>query len=833
MSRIDPIPLTCSAPRSTSRLDSTQPQQPPSSGQPPHTQRGFVLIGVILLIIIFACLLALGMYMIKLDKIVRSKFEGKRWEIPAKVYARPMELFNGATLKPTDLSDELKMLNYRKADGYQSAGTWTSQGSIYYVHTRGFDFGDSFEPEQVLKVTFDNGSVIDIQSSQQTGTGIARLEPIVIGGIYPRHNEDRVLIQLGNVPQTLIDALVATEDRQFYQHHGISVRGTARAILSNVTGGARQGGSTLTQQLVKNFYLTPERTLKRKANEALMAILLEQHYSKNDILETYLNEINLGQNGNHSINGFGLASQFYFGQPLRELKLHQVALLVGLVKGPSQYNPWRNPEQSLARRNVVLDNMVAVGKLSPADAAAAKEKPISILKKPTAGKSLFPDFLDVVRRQLAEQYQERDLQSSGLRIFSSLDPHIQQAANQAFESSVNRLVKANPKKLTGLQGAVLVANPQNGELLAVVGGSGLFTGFNRALDAHRQVGSLLKPAVYLTALQSQRYTLASLIDDGPISVTGMGMEDWQPKNYDHRDHGIVPLYDALAHSYNQATVRIGWEMGVPSVINTLRQLGIREDLPQYPSILLGAANLSPMDVLGMYQVYAAGGFGHPTTAIRTVVDSDGTPLQRFGLTMRQQIDPSSAYLINYAMQQVVAQGTARSVLGSLSPDLNLAGKTGTTNDLRDAWFAGYSGNYVSVVWLGHDDNRPTGLSGSSGALPVWTDLMKRLPQTPVELPTPADIQWQWVDATNGLVSSENCANSVFMPFIFQTLPRQLTPCAYDRYMTQQRQAADAMANQRSWTEDASDPSYTPPAPAEREPAPRDRSTWLDRALEAF
>jgi penicillin-binding protein 1B len=795
-----------------------------------RSQRGVALFGLVILIILLAGVVLLGLYMVKLDGVVRSKFEGKRWEIPAKVYARPMELFNGATLTPDDLKDELRLLNYRKSDGYQSSGTWSSVGDLIYVHTRGFNFGDSTEPEQVLKITFDRTGIIDIQSSQQTGTGIARLEPVLIGGIYPHHNEDRVLVQLSDIPQPLIDGLIATEDRQFYQHHGVSVRGTARAILSNITGGSRQGGSTLTQQLIKNFYLTPEKTLKRKANEALMAILLELHYSKNTILETYLNEINLGQNGNHSINGFGLASQFYFAQPLRELKLHQVALLIGLVKGPSQYNPWRHPEQALARRNVVLDNMVLTGKISAADAEKAKQKPLGIIRKPTAGKSLFPDFLDVVRRQLAQQYQEGDLQTSGLRIFSTLDPHVQTATNLAFDESLKRLIKGNPKTLEGLQGAMVVANPQNGELLAVVGGSGLFTGFNRAIDAKRQVGSLFKPAVYLTALQAQRATLITPLDDSPISITGMGMSDWQPKNYDGKDHGIVPFYDALAHSYNQATVRLGWEVGVPSVVNTLRQLGLQGDLPNYPSVLLGAANLSPLDMLGMYQVFAAGGFGHPTTAIRAVMNAQGQPLQRFGLSMQQRVDPSAAYLLNYAMQQVVEQGTAKAALSALPSNLHLAGKTGTTNDLRDAWFAGYSGNYVSVVWLGHDDNRPTGLSGANGALPVWINLMKRLPQTPVDLPIPTDVQWQWVDVTEGQVSAQGCPNAVFMPFTARTLPTQLTPCAYSRYMAQNdnvQPANHALDN----TEPNSD---SHPADSETDTPPERKPTnWLNNALEMF
>lgn len=794
----------------------------------PPQQRGFALIGLILLTMTLIAAIALGLYMIKLDRVVKEKFEGKRWEIPARVYARPLELYTGAALSSDALKDELKLLNYRKANDYQAAGTWSQQGSYYYVHTRGFDYGDSQDPNQVLKISFAGSQVADIQSTQNNGTGIARLEPIQIGGIYPRHNEDRVLVKLENVPQPLLDALIATEDRSFYQHHGVSIRGTARAIVSNITGGARQGGSTLTQQLIKNFYLTSERTLKRKFNEALMAILLEMRYSKNDILEAYLNEINLGQNGNRSINGFGLASQFYFGQPLSELKLHQYALIVGLVKGPSQYNPWRNPKTSLERRNVVLNNMLITGKIDTAQFDTAVKKPLGILKNPTAGRSLYPDFLDVVKRHLAEQYQESDLRSEGLRIFSTLDPRVQQAANQSFNSTVASMVNRNKKQLDGLQGAMVVANPQSGELLAVVGGSGVFTGYNRALDARRQIGSLVKPAVFLTALQSERYSIVSPIDDSAVSITGMGMTDWQPKNYDRQDHGMVPMYTALARSYNQATVRLGWEMGVPSVINTLRQLGIEAEIPNYPSVLLGAVNLTPMEVLSMYQVYAGGGFGHPPTAIRAVVNAQGVPLQRYGLSMRQRIDPSYAYLINYGLQQVVDNGTARAALNSLPADLKLAGKTGTTNDTRDAWFAGYSGNYVSVVWLGHDDNRPIGLTGSSGALPVWTNLMKRLPLTPVNLAQPTNIVWYWLDEATGNLSAEGCAGAVLAPVTQRTVPTQMVACATQQYQY----------NQQDWSE----PTLTPNNPYDQpdvinEPStprrPLSRGTWLDRVLENF
>lgn len=803
----------------------------------PQSNQGLVVVALLFLVVLAACIIGLVIYIIRQDSVVRSKFEGQRWEIPAKVFARPLELYVGATVDGKSVRNELTLLGYKKNVNYQAPGTFLDSGDSMFVHTRGFNFGNSKEPEQVLKIKFAsnaaNGSTIaDIQSTQASTSGVVRLEPVLIGGIYPRINEDRVLIKLSDTPQSLIDALIATEDRSFYQHHGVSVRGLGRALLSNATGGPRQGGSTLTQQLVKNFYLTSARTLKRKVTEATMAILLEIHYSKNEILETYLNEINLGQNGNHSINGFGLAAQFYFAQPIQELKLSQVALLVGLVKGPSEYNPWRHPESSLTRRNVVLKNMLDQQKITQDQYETAREAPLGIVKKPTAGQSLFPDFLDLVRRQLRLEYQESDLTSDGLQIFTTLDPRVQNAADAAFEQTLSQIIKSNPKKLTGLQGAALVSNPQNGEILAIVGGSGLFTGYNRALDARRQVGSLFKPAVYLTALASGRYNLLSLLDDGPVDISGSGMTNWKPRNYDLQDHGVVTLTDALTHSYNQATVHLGMQLGLPQVINTLKNLGINAPLTGYPSILLGAANLSPLDVLNMYQTIASDGFQHPPRAIISVIKADGSPLQRFGLSMQQSVDPSATYLLNYAMQQVIKSGTAAAANRTLPSTLNLAGKTGTTNDLRDSWFAGYSGNYTSVVWVGQDDNRPTGLSGASGALPIWINLMNRLKLTPVSFAQPDGVDWQWVDTTSGQASAEGCAGAVYIPMLRNTLPTQVTACGQDK-MNQTQSLSYPDSNAPIDQSNTDSDSYTPaPLPAPTRNVTR-QSSALDRAMESF
>lgn len=747
-------------------------------------ERGIGFFALIFSVIIIGGFLAFSIYLIRLDNIIREKFEGKRWDIPAKVFARPLELYTNAPVTQTDFSQELGLLGYKSTQNYTKSGSYVVQGNTMYVHTRGFDFGDSTEPEQVLQVSFANDQISDIRATKPSSTGIARLEPLLIGGIYPQHNEDRVLIKLDKVPKTLIEALVATEDRNFYSHHGISIRGTARALVSNVTGGRRQGGSTLTQQLVKNFYLSPERTLKRKANEAFMAMLLELHYSKDEILEAYLNEVNLGQNGSYSINGYGLASQFYFGLPLRELNISQQAYLVGLVQGPSLYNPWRNPEAALKRRNIVLNNMLVMGYLTQDQYDKESARPLGVVAKPSLGPAKFPDFLDIVRRQLRSEYQENDLTNQGLRIFTTLDPIAQTRIQNAFKSTVEQIANRNPARLKDLQGAVLVQHPENGELIAAVGSTQDFTGFNRTVDAKRQVGSLLKPVIYLSAIESGRYNWASQIQDAAVNIPVGGDKSWTPKNYSGGEHGVVTLQQALAHSYNLSAVRLGQEFGLSTFSNNLKKFGVTSDIPNYPSAFLGAVNMSPMEMLSIYGNFATGGFKYPTRAIRSVVDANGHVLERFGLNVQQTIDPSAAYILNYGLQQVMRSGTGKAAYNTLSPDLNLAGKSGTTNDTRDSWFAGYSGNYLAVVWLGLDDNKITGLTGSSGALPVWTNVMKQLRQQPVNLRQTDDVQWQWIDSATGHLSAQGCEGAMYIPLMRNNVPRQATVCGLPHYQVE-------------------------------------------------
>jgi len=701
---------------------------------------------------------------IYLDAVVQEKFSGKRWTIPATVYARPLELFVGQKLDKEDFLTELDALGYRREKSLSGPGTVSVASNAVEMHTRGFRFYEGVEDSQRIRVRFSGDFVAGLARMDGGDLPVARLEPLVVGGLYPAHNEDRILIKLDQVPPYLVETLVAVEDREFFNHFGVSPKSIARAVWVNLTAGeVRQGGSTLTQQLVKNFYLTNERSLSRKATEAMMAVLLELHYDKPEILEAYLNEVFLGQDGRRAIHGFGLASQYFFGRPLAELKLQHVALLVGMVKGPTYYNPRRHPERALERRNLVIDLLAEQQVVSAEEAAQAKQAPLGVTQRGSLANSSYPAFLDLVKRQLREDYRDEDLTEEGLRVFTSFDPIVQSKAEKAMTQTLQRLGKA----AEGVEGAMLVTNPETGELQAMLGSRHPgFAGFNRALDASRPIGSLIKPAIYLAALERpSQYTLTSLLEDQPFSVKGADGKVWKPQNYGRAAHGSVFLYQALANSYNLSTARLGLDIGVPEVLKTLARLGASPDWPAYPSMLLGAGGLRPIEVAGVYQTIASGGFNTPLRAIRSVVAADGEPLSRYPFKIEQRFDPGAIYLTQYAMQRVMREGTGRSVYNQVPNSLTLAGKTGTTNDSRDSWFAGFSQDLLAVVWLGRDDNGKTSLTGATGALQVWADFMRRADPLPLQMSMPDNVSMSWVDARTGEGSSENCPDAVQMPYI--------------------------------------------------------------------
>lgn len=690
----------------------------------------------------------LGHYVISLDITVREQFEGKRWALPARVYARPLELYTGMRLNSSDLASELAALGYRQDSRLNEPGEYYRRNrNDVRIKTRAFKFWDAEDPSRHVQVRFAGDSVSSISElDPYRQLALVRLPPKLIGKIYPAHNEDRILVRLEEVPKELIKALIAMEDRHFYEHHGISFRGLLRAVFANMKAGEWvQGGSTLTQQLIKNFYLSPERTLKRKINEAIMAFLLEWHYSKEQILEAYLNEVYLGQEGNRAIHGMGMAAWFYFGRPLEELKLSQLALLVSLVRGASIYNPRKHPERAAERRDRVLDMMAEQNKIDLSELEIAKASSLGIIKEAKDSRFPYPAFTELVRHQLHQDYNEKDLRSDGLQIFTTLDPVIQKLGEQVMIKGLKKLEKEY-RKARKLQGAMVVTGSENGEVLALINGRRpQYAGFNRPLNAIRQIGSLAKVAVYLTALEkSDTYSLTTMLNDAPYEWVDYNTgEIWKPKNYDNTLHGHIPLYKALAYSYNLATVHLGMELGLNKVYETMRRMGIdREFKNRYPSMLLGGIALSPLEVSQMYQTIASGGFRVPVRAIRDVLTHDGKPLKRYALSVEQRFDAAPIFLLHYTLQQAVRNGTGRKVAKSLPSSMVLAGKTGTTNNLRDSWFAGFSSELLAVTWIGRDDDKTMGLSGGNGAMVVWADFIKALkPQAsaPVE---PSTVRWR-------------------------------------------------------------------------------------------
>lgn len=735
--------------------------------------RWLVFFGWVIKLTLVAIVIA-APYIIYLDSVVQDKFSGKRWTIPAKVYARPLELFKGQKLSKEDFLTELNALGYRPADSVNSVGQIRVDANKVTVFIRGFQFYEGLEGSKLVNVTFSGNYVSQLTDQDNKAIALIRLEPMLIGGVYPAHNEDRILVKLNQVPPLLVQALVAVEDKRFYKHHGVSPRGIGRAIYINLTKGKlTQGGSTLTQQLVKNFYLSNERSLKRKVNEALMSLLLELHYSKNEILEAYLNEVFLGQDGQRSIHGFGLASQYFFGQPINELKLPQIALLVGMVQGPSVLNPRRYPARALERRNVVLDVLTEQQIINPTVAKEAKAQPLGVIPQGRLGISSFPAFIDLVKRQLREDYKEEDLTGEGLRIFTSLDPIVQIKAERALDATLKRL----GKRADDLEAAMVITNPTTGELLGLIGSKDRnYVGFNRAIDAIRPIGSQMKPAVYLTALESNRYTLTTIVEDEPYSVPVKGSADWEPQNFDRKFHGDIFFYQALAHSYNVSTVRIGMDVGVANVLKTIKRLGVNTDYPAYPAMLLGSASMTPMDVATMYQTIASGGFNSPIRSIRSVLTADGKPLGRYPFETQQRFNTGTVYLLQYAMQAVMREGTGRSAYNQIPSSVNVAGKTGTTNLSKDSWFTGFGQDLLATVWMGKDDNGNTSLTGASGALQVWSTFMKEARPSSLNPPIPNNIVYAWVDANTGQGSGEGCPNAVKMPYIKGTEPAPELSC---------------------------------------------------------
>jgi penicillin-binding protein 1B len=704
--------------------------------------------------------LAAVLYALYLDDLVVKQFEGRRWTLPAQVYAAPLELYAGLPLTVPEIEHELQRLHYRRAERADHPGTYHLAGEHIEMALRPARFADETRAAQHLTIASGAKGIESLRDGTGHEIPVLRLEPLLIGSIFPIHGEDRIVVTPEEVPPLLPQALKAVEDRKFDTHHGVDPAAMLRAAWVNMRAGQiEQGGSTLTQQLVRSYFLSSRQTLSRKLREAVMAMALDAHFTKADLMNAYINEIFLGQDGDRAIHGFGLASQFYFGKPLSELDLPEVSLLVAIVRGPSYYDPRRHAERALARRNLVLRQMAAQGVIEAADATFASRRPLGVTARPSG--AYYPAYLDFVRRTLRRDYRDEDLTEAGLRIYTSLDPRAQDEAERALEHELARLDRQHKHLGGALEGAVVVTSPQSGDVTAIVGGRDVgFDGFDRALDARRSMGSLVKPFIYLTALESGRYNAATVVQDAPVDVKLAGGRHWTPENFTREVYGPVPVVRALAESLNLATVGVGLDLGLPKVAETLQRFGLPQPPAQVPAMLLGAIDVTPLEAAQLFNGLANGGFRNPLRAVRAVMGADGKPLKAFPLEVTQVASPEAMYQLDRMLVLVMDHGTGRSARALLPPDLVVAGKSGTSSELRDSWFAGFSGSHLAVVWVGYDDNEPTGFTGSAGALPVWARIMAGLGTSSWNPPMPESLAEVHIEYPTGLRAAPGCAPDI-------------------------------------------------------------------------
>lgn len=708
-----------------------------------------------------------------LNSQVVSRFEGQKWQVPSEVYSAPVILKNGAPWKKQDLENLLEETGYRFGRNSQNVGWAARSQTKVSAHLRSYVDHLGFHESARRIFSFQNGRLI-IKALNGSEIEEARIEPQRIGFLYGGNTESRQILRYDEIPNTLIDILVSVEDQDFYEHWGISLTGIARAVVVNFTHGSRrQGGSTLTQQLVKNMFLSSERTYTRKLTEVVMSLLLEYHYSKEAIITAYMNEVYLAQLGSSALHGFAAASQHFFGRPVNELNIDEFALLVGMVKGPSLYNPERSPNRAKARRNTVLGVLKSQGRLSDSDYDSLIRQPIRLADKQKQ-RSVYGDYLDLVAMQLSRDFDETTLATKNLRIYTGVDIRAQRAASLAMQRQVDALEKRD-SKLKGLQGAMVVTDRESGQVRAIVGSSGqYYTGFNRALGAVRPIGSLVKPPLYLSALATGRYTWWSKIEDKRLRFN-IGGQVWEPENYDRKTHGVVHLYEAMAKSYNLATVNLAQQVGFDRVGDALRQLGVKRSFTMHPAMALGALELSPFEVSRLYQPIASQGKSSELGVVLAVMDQDDHLMKRFDQKNEVAFTDAVLAVTLDGMTKTPKIGTARAAQAAF-PGLNFAAKTGTTNEQKDSWYIGITGDYSTTVWLGDDDNVPLSITGSSGAQKVWIDFTQNVNSRslPDSLP-PGAARFNVLD-NKFEIAAERCDDKTPLAFILGTEPKDNSSC---------------------------------------------------------
>ena len=754
------------------------PRNGKGKGRKPRGKRGWFWL-LLKLFIVFVVLMAI--YGVYLDQKIRSRIDGKVWQLPAAVYGRMVNLEPDMSITKNEMVKLLEATQYRQVSKMTRPGEFTVQSNSIEMIRRPFDFPDSKEGQVRARLTFDGDRLDTIENMDNNRQfGFFRLDPRLITMLSSANGEQRLFVARNGFPDLLVDTLLATEDRHFYEHDGISLYSIGRAVLANLTAGRTvQGASTLTQQLVKNLFLSSERSYWRKANEAYMAVLMDARYSKDRILELYMNEVYLGQSGDNEIRGFPLASLYYFGRPVEELSLDQQALLVGMVKGASIYNPWRNPKLALERRNLVLRLLQQQQVIDQELYDMLSARPLGV--QPRGGViSPQPAFMQLVRQELQSKLGDKVKDLSGVKIFTTFDSVAQDAAEKAASEGIPVLKKQ--RKLADLETAMVVVDRFTGEVRAMVGGAEpQFAGYNRAMQARRSIGSLAKPATYLTALsQPNQYRLNTWIADAPVTIRLSNGQTWSPQNDDRRFSGQVMLVDALTRSMNVPTVNLGMALGLPAVVDTWTKLGApKNQLNAVPSMLLGALNLTPIEVAQAFQTIASGGNRAPLSALRSVIAEDGTVLYQSYPQAERAVPAQAAYMTLWTMQQVVQRGTGRQ-LGAKYPGLHLAGKTGTTNNNVDTWFAGIDGSQVTITWVGRDNNQPTKLYGASGAMSIYQRYLANQTPTPLVLTVPEDVVDMGVDSNGNFV----CSGGMRSLPVWTTQPDAL--CRQGEMMQQQQ-----------------------------------------------
>jgi penicillin-binding protein 1B len=719
-------------------------------------------------------------YTLYLNHQVGVRFGQLQWQLPTRVYARPLALSPGLAMDAQTLKTELDAASYREDGAGVRPGTYARNGNRWLIASRGFnDVTGPVGPSRI-QVQLGDGRVSGVRDlvGKRAVRG-ARLDPARIATLYGQKQEERRLVRIEEVPELLVTGLQAVEDKDFAHHHGIDLSGMLRAawVTLRSRGESIQGGSTLTQQLARSGLLGigREQTPTRKFNEILYALLIEARYDKRTILETYLNQVYLGQRGAQAIRGVAAASDYWFGRDLRDLDTEQIALLIGMVRGPSYYDARRHPDRALERRNFVLQKMRESKLITDAEYARAVKRPLGVTDAPgSTAANRFPAYVDLVRRQLAHDYPAGALQGAGLSVMTGMSPSAQAYAEGAVARTLRAIGNA---KRPPLQAGLVLTDVHEGEVRAVVGSRAFSEpGFNRAVEAKRPVGSLLKPFVYLLALaQPGRWSLATYVDDGPVTVTLDNGKRWSPGNSDGRSHGSVRVMDALAQSLNRATVRVGMQVRPERLADLIHTLaGI--DATGNPALILGAVDESPYAMAQLYQFLASGGEIQPLHAVRGVIDRNGKTVNRYDKAPApaQQGDAIAARIVTSALQYAVTSGTGHQLVADGLGRLKPAGKTGTSNDSRDSWFAGWTGDYLAVAWVGNDQNQPTGLYGATGAMRVWSGIFSRLPSAPLDVSNKG-LDWQWVVASH--TTDAGCPGARRIPFVAGFAPAY-EPCVY-------------------------------------------------------